>query len=92
METFYVFLALCEGINRSPMNSPHKGQWRGALMYYWDVEMFLMFSSKRHRAHYDVTLKIVFIYLMLYHINFYRDNIRWTNMEKVYDVGHQTDT
>ena len=29
------------GIHRSPVNSPHKGQWRGALM-------------RRHRAHYDV--------------------------------------
>ena len=25
-------LALCVGIHRSPVNSPHKGQWRGALV------------------------------------------------------------
>ena len=24
---------LCRGIHRSPVNSPHKGQWRGALMF-----------------------------------------------------------
>ena len=33
METFSVLLALCVGIHRSPVNSPHKGQWRGALMF-----------------------------------------------------------
>ena len=32
METFSALLALCEGNHRSPVDSPHKGQWRGALM------------------------------------------------------------
>ena len=31
METFSTLLAFCAGI--SPVNSPHKGQWRGALMF-----------------------------------------------------------
>ena len=31
-ETFSALLAL-RGIHRSPVNSPHKGQWRGALMF-----------------------------------------------------------
>ena len=26
--------AFVRGIHRSPVNSPHKGQWRGALMFY----------------------------------------------------------
>ena len=51
------------GIHRSPVNSPHKGQWCGALMFSlictwtnsWtnngDVDDF-----KHHRAHYDVTV------------------------------------
>ena len=26
-------LTLCGGIHRWPVNSPHKGQWRGALMF-----------------------------------------------------------
>ena len=30
METFSALLAICAG---SPVNSPHKGQWRGALMF-----------------------------------------------------------
>ena len=33
METFSVLLAICTGIHRSPVNSPHKGQWRGTLMF-----------------------------------------------------------
>ena len=33
METFSVLLAFLRGIHRSPVNSPHKGQWRGALMF-----------------------------------------------------------
>ena len=33
METFSALLAICTGIHRSPVNSPHKGQWCGALMF-----------------------------------------------------------
>ena len=33
METFSALLALCGGIHRSYVVSPHKGQWRGALMF-----------------------------------------------------------
>ena len=34
METFSALLAPCEGIHRSPMDSPHKGQWRGTLVSF----------------------------------------------------------
>ena len=33
MEIFSALLVLCAGIHRSPVNSPHKGQWRGASMF-----------------------------------------------------------
>ena len=33
MTTFSVLLAICEGNSPSPVNSPHKGQWRGALIF-----------------------------------------------------------
>ena len=33
METFSALLAFWAGIHRSPVNSPHKGQRRGALMF-----------------------------------------------------------
>ena len=50
------------GIHRSPVNSPHKGQWRGALMFSliciwingW-VNNRQAGDLRRHHAHYDVT-------------------------------------
>ena len=51
------------GIHRSPVNSPHKGQWRGALVfsliYTWTngwVNNRDAGDLRRHWAHYDVTL------------------------------------
>ena len=49
------------GIHRSPVNSPHKGQWRGALMFSlictqingW-VNNGEAGDLRRHRAHCDV--------------------------------------
>ena len=48
------------GIHRSPVNSPHKGQWRGALMYSlicaWINDWINNREAgdlRRHRAHYD---------------------------------------
>ena len=51
METFSTL------IDRSPMNSPHKGQWSGALVFsfIW-VNNGESGDSRRHRAHYDVTV------------------------------------
>ena len=50
-----------QGIHRSPMNYPHKGQWRGALMfsliYVWIngwVNNREAGDWRRYRAHYDV--------------------------------------
>ena len=51
------------GIHRSPVNSPHKGQWRGALMFsvicvwinHW-VTNREAGNLNRHHAHYDVTV------------------------------------
>ena len=51
------------GIHRSPVISPHKGQWRRALtfslIYAWTnswVNNRDAGDLKRHRAHYDVTV------------------------------------
>ena len=51
------------GIHRSPVNSLHKGQWRGALMFSlicaringW-VNNGEAGDLRRHRAHYDATV------------------------------------
>ena len=50
-------------IHRSPVNSPHKGQWRGALMFSlicvwinaW-VNNCEVGDLRRYRIHYDVTV------------------------------------
>ena len=51
------------GIHRSPVNSPHKGQWRGALMFslicVWINDWVNNPEAgdfRRYRAHYDVTV------------------------------------
>ena len=51
------------GIQRSPVNSPHKGQWRGALVSSFicawrNVGINNRYAGdlRRHRAHYDVTI------------------------------------
>ena len=46
-----------QGIDRSPVNSPHKGQYRGAFMFsfIW-VNNHEAGELGRHRAHYDVTV------------------------------------
>ena len=51
------------GIHRSPVNSPHKGQWRGALMFTlicaringW-VNNGEAGDLRRYRVHYEVTV------------------------------------
>ena len=60
-ETFSALLAICAGIHRSPVNSPHKGQWRGALMFslicVWINDWVNNREAgdlRRYRAHYDV--------------------------------------
>ena len=54
------------GIHRSPVNSPDKCQWRGALMFSWICAWINYWVNnreagdlRRHRAHYDVTVKLL---------------------------------
>ena len=56
------------GIHRSPVNSPHKGQWRGALIFSlicaringW-VNNHEAGDLRRHRAYYDVIVLICWL-------------------------------
>ena len=58
-----VLLPFVRGIHRSTVNSPHRGQWRGALMFSligvwingW-VNNREAGDFRRYRAHYDVTV------------------------------------
>ena len=60
-------LAFARGIHRWPVNSPHKGQWRGALMFSsicawingW-VNNREAGDLRRHRGHNDVTVMFYF--------------------------------
>ena len=63
MKTFSELLALCAGIHRSSVNSPHKGQWSGALMFSLICAWINGWVNNReagdlrcHGAHYDVTV------------------------------------
>ena len=60
------YWAFIGGIHRSPVNSPDKGEWRGALVCSliraritgW-VNNGEVGDLRRHRAHYDVTVMII---------------------------------
>ena len=66
METFSALLAFCAGNSPVPLNSPHKGQWRGALMFSlicarinnW-VNNREACDLRRHRGHYDVNVLVL---------------------------------
>ena len=46
METFPLNWPFVRGIHRSPVNSPHKGQWRGALMFFFDLRLYKRLSKQ----------------------------------------------
>ena len=53
------------GIHRYPVNSSHKGQCRGALIFHWSAPWINGWVNNReagdlrsHRAHYDVTVML----------------------------------
>ena len=63
METFSALLALCVGNSPVTGESPHKGQWRGALMFSLICSWINTWvhnreagDVRRHRAHYDVSV------------------------------------
>ena len=62
-KNFPRYWPFARGIHRSPVNSPHKGQWRGALMFslicVWISGWVYNREAgdlRRHCAHYDVIL------------------------------------
>ena len=61
-----------QGIHRSPVNSPHKGQWRGALMFsliFGWINAWVKNHEARdlrcHHTHYDVTVMVMFYLVLL---------------------------
>ena len=71
---FLRYWPFVRGIHRSPVNSPHKGQWRGVLMFSLICAWINSWVNnreagdlRRHRAHYDVAVMI------------YPDSLEWLN-------------
>ena len=66
METFSCYWPYVRGIHRSPVNSPHKGQWRRALVFSlicvwingW-INNIEAGDLRHYRAHYDVTVMLL---------------------------------
>ena len=54
------------GIHWWPVNSPHKGQWRRALIFWTRTNDWISNCDagdlRRHRAHYDVTVMFAFFF------------------------------
>ena len=80
---FLRYWPFVRGIPRSPVNSSHKGQWRGALMFtlicHWIncwINNHEAGDLRRYRAHYDVTVMkypCCLVWLMGYH------SLNWTH-------------
>ena len=61
IETSSALLVICAGSSPVPVNSPHKGQWRWALMFFFISAWINGWANnreagdlRRNRAHYDV--------------------------------------
>ena len=86
MEAFSALLSLCAGNSPVPVNSPHKGQWRGALMfsliYAWINDWVNNREAgdlRRQRGHYDVIVMIV-KYMMVRNTRIWQSHCkRWNS-------------
>ena len=85
------YWSFVRGIHRSPVNSHHKGQWRGALMFSlicawingW-VNNCETGNLRRHCAHYDVTVMYIKMfcnfYFKLMTSKWYKFNNQWIKL------------
>ena len=71
--------------HRSPVNFPHKSQWRGALMLFFYLRRNKRFS-KQSRGHYDVTVMLSFT--DIYHIPFHPCLRRYADVIKLLQPVH----
>ena len=91
METFSTLLAICPGTHRPPVNSPHKGQWRGDFMvffiYAW-INSWVNNSEtgdlRRHCAHYDVIVMMTDIFYRCDQIASYVHNTMGTETTSIH--------
>ena len=66
---FHVYWPFARGIHRSPVDSPHKGQWSGALMVYFICTWTNGWANNQdaadlryHHTHFDVTVMYIATY------------------------------
>ena len=66
METFSALLGICAGIHRSSVNSPHRGQWHGPLVFSLICAWINDWVNNReagdlrlYPSHYDVTVMTI---------------------------------
>ena len=78
MEKISALLAICVGIHRSPVNSPHKGQWHWALMFSLICAWINGWAYnreagdlRRHHARYNVTVMNDRNQMFVFHIKPY---------------------
>ena len=73
METFFALRAVCAGIHRSQVNSPHRRQWRGALtfslIYNLNKRMSKQswgwwFETPSHSLCNDIKISVIVTYLI----------------------------
>ena len=71
METFSALLAICAG--KSPVNSPHKGQWRRSLMFSLICAWINCLVNdretgdlRRRHAQYDVMLQFIYVTALIF--------------------------
>ena len=74
LEIFSALLALCAG--NSPVNSPHKGQWRGALMFPLICTLINGWRNDREvgdlrrcGAHHDVTVLVTDRWCTIFYVD-----------------------
>ena len=92
METFSALLAICAGNSPVPVNSPHKGQWRGALM------LSLIFARtngwvntgeagdfRHNHAHYDVIVMLIDLATIDHDYRGFTTLVVWVNFSSAID-------
>ena len=85
LKHFPRYWPFARGIKGSPMNSPHKGQWRGALMssLIWIngwVNNREAGDLRRHRAHYDTTVMWFVKISSMWSTNIFPSLFGWSNV------------
>ena len=83
-EHFPSYWPFARGIHRSPVNSPNKGQWRGALMFSLICACINGWGNNReagdlrhNRAHYEVIVMTQHMAIWLYGIDILTSSCKW---------------